>query len=173
MLGITPDLSTFGKIIGGGMPVGAYGGKKEIMEVVAPLGGVYQAGTLSGNPVAMAAGIAQLTFLKENPRVYTHIDGMGALLFEGLRAIIADKGLPCTVNYVGSIGTIYFAEGPVTDFDSAKKADLQKYAAYFRHMLNSGFFIAPAQFEAMFISDALTEEDILNTLTAADAFLEK
>lgn len=173
MLGITPDLSTFGKIIGGGMPVGAYGGKKEIMEVVAPLGGVYQAGTLSGNPVAMAAGIAQLTYLKENPRVYTHIDGMGALLFEGLRAIIADKGLPYTVNYVGSIGTIYFAEGPVTDFDSAKKADLQKYAAYFRHMLNSGFFIAPAQFEAMFISDALTEEDILDTLTAAATFLEK
>ncbi len=173
MLGITPDLSTFGKIIGGGMPVGAYGGKKEIMEVVAPLGGVYQAGTLSGNPVAMAAGIAQLTYLRDNPRVYTHIDGLGAILFEGIDAILQERNLPYTVNYVGSIGTLYFAEGPITDFDSAKKADLQKYAAYFRHMLNSGFFIAPAQFEAMFISDALTEEDILATLAAVDAFLKK
>lgn len=172
-LGVTPDLSTFGKIIGGGMPVGAYGGKKEIMKVVAPLGGVYQAGTLSGNPVAIAAGIAQLTYLKENPGVYTHIDGMGALLFEGIRAIIEEESLPYTVNYVGSIGTIYFAEGPVTDFDSAKKADLSKYAEYFRHMQNSGFFIAPAQFEAMFVSNALTEENVRDTLDAIGKFLKK
>ncbi len=173
MLGITPDLSTFGKIIGGGMPVGAYGGKK----------GNYGSGgtsrrclpgrNLSGNPVAMAAGIAQLTYLRDNPRVYTHIDGLGAILFEGIDAILQERNLPYTVNYVGSIGTLYFAEGPITDFDSAKKADLQMYAAYFRHMLNSGFFIAPAQFEAMFISDALTEEDILATLAAVDAFLKK
>lgn len=171
-LGVVPDLSTFGKIIGGGMPVGAYGGKKELMEMVSPIGGVYQAGTLSGNPVAMAAGMAQLKYLRDNPEVYTHIDGLGALLFEGIKAMVDDMKVPCTVNYVGSLGTLFFTEGPVVDFNSAGKADLNKYAAYFRHMLNKGFAIAPAQFEAMFISDAMTEDDIFATLAAIREFFE-
>ncbi len=167
LLGIQPDLSTFGKIIGGGMPVGAYGGKKEIMEVVAPLGPVYQAGTLSGNPVAMAAGIAQLTYLKEHPQVYTHINALGEKLYGGLREITEKAGAGCIVNYTGSIGTLYFTGQKVTDFASAKTADLKRYADYFKFMMNKGSYFAPAQFEAMFLSYAHTEKDIEATLQSA------
>lgn len=164
LLGVTPDMATFGKIIGGGMPVGAYGGKREIMECVAPVGKVYQAGTLSGNPVAMAAGIAQLTYLKENPSVYEHINALGEMLYGGIEEIIKLAKTNCSINHIGSLGTLFFTEGPVVDYDSARKSDLKQYAKYFLHMMNSGSYFAPAQFEAMFISYAHNEEDIKNTL---------
>ncbi|HYE67671.1 MAG TPA: glutamate-1-semialdehyde 2,1-aminomutase [Anaerovoracaceae bacterium] len=170
LLGIKPDLSTFGKIIGGGMPVGAYGGKREIMEMVAPLGPVYQAGTLSGNPVAMAAGIAQLTELKNHPEIYTHINALGAMLCGGLRDIIKTAKANCVVNHIGSIGSMFFTGEPVTDYASAKKSDTTAYADYFRHMLNSGVYFAPAQFEAMFISNAHSEQNIKDTLECAAKF---
>lgn len=167
LLGIEPDLSTFGKIIGGGMPVGAYGGKKEIMEVVAPLGSVYQAGTLSGNPVAMAAGIAQLTYLKAHPEVYRKINELGTRLFDGLAEIAQKAGADCSVNSFGSIGTLYFTKERVRDFTTAKGADLNRYADYFKFMLSRGQYFAPAQFEAMFLSAAHTTNDIDVTLAAA------
>ncbi|QIB68878.1 glutamate-1-semialdehyde 2,1-aminomutase [Aminipila butyrica] len=170
LYGVIPDMAAFGKIIGGGMPVGAYGGRREIMECVAPVGKVYQAGTLSGNPVAMAAGIAQLTRLKEDPTVYQHINALGDLLYGGLIDIIETAKAECTVNHVGSLGTLFFTGGPVTDYDSAKKSNLKGYADYFLHMLDGGHYFAPAQFEAMFISYAHTEADIKSTLEEAARF---
>jgi len=170
LLGLKPDLSVFGKIIGGGMPVGAYGGRREIMEMVAPLGPVYQAGTLSGNPVAMAAGIAQLTELKNHPETYDYINELGAMLFEGLKEIVAAAKADCVVNHIGSIGSLFFTGGPVTDYASAKKSDTAAYADYFGHMLRGGVYIAPAQFEAMFISSAHSRQDIRDTLDCAAKF---
>jgi len=170
LLGIKPDLSTFGKVIGGGMPVGAYGGKKEIMEMVAPVGPVYQAGTLSGNPVAMAAGIAQLTELKNHPEIYNHINKLGAMLCDGLKEITETAKANCVVNHVGSIGSMFFTNQPVTDYASAKTSDTSAYGSYFRHMLNSGIYFAPAQFEAMFISNAHSEQNIKDTLEQAAKF---
>ena len=170
LLNIKPDLSTFGKIIGGGMPVGAYGGKAEIMEMVAPLGPVYQAGTLSGNPVAMAAGLAQLTYLKENPQVYTHINGLGAKLYEGLKDIVKTAKVEYTVNHIGSIGSLFFTKEAVTDYASAKTSDTAEYARYFRQMLQEGIYFAPAQFEAMFMSYAHQEAEIAKTLACAAEF---
>lgn len=170
LLDIKPDLSTFGKIIGGGMPVGAYGGKAEIMEMVAPLGPVYQAGTLSGNPVAMAAGTAQLTYLKENPQVYTHINDLGKLLCQGLKEITKKANVNCTVNHMGSIGSLFFTGEAVADYASAKTSDTTEYARYFRHMLNQGIYFAPAQFEAMFVSYAHTQEHVKKTLEQAAQF---
>lgn len=170
LFGITPDMATFGKIIGGGMPVGAYGGKREIMECVAPVGKVYQAGTLSGNPVAMAAGIAQLTCLKENPQIYEHINSLGEMLYGGLKDIIETAKVECSINHIGSIGTIFFTKGPVVDYDTARKSDLKQYAKYFLHMMDNGNYFAPAQFEAMFISNTHTEDDIKKTLRDAARF---
>ncbi|MGN0710427.1 MAG: glutamate-1-semialdehyde 2,1-aminomutase [Anaerovoracaceae bacterium] len=170
LLGIEPDLTTFGKIIGGGMPVGAYGGKKEIMQVIAPLGAVYQAGTLSGNPVAMAAGIAQLTYLKENPQVYTKINQLGERLFGGLAEIVKKAGVPCQVNHIGSIGTVFFTGETVKNLETAKTSDLKRYGEYFSFMLEKGFYFAPAQFEAGFVSYAHTEENIDSVLEAAAEF---
>ncbi|QAT42397.1 glutamate-1-semialdehyde 2,1-aminomutase [Aminipila luticellarii] len=170
LFGVTPDMATFGKIIGGGMPVGAYGGRRDIMECVAPVGKVYQAGTLSGNPVAMAAGIAQLTCLKENPSVYEHINSLGEMLYGGLKEIIAAAKVDCTVNHIGSIGTLFFTGGQVTDYTSARTSDLKRYAEYFRYMIQHGNYFAPAQFEAMFISDQHTEADIQKTLSDAAVF---
>ncbi len=170
LFGITPDMATFGKIIGGGMPVGAYGGKREIMECVAPVGKVYQAGTLSGNPVAMAAGIAQLTCLKENPQIYGHINSLGEMLYGGLKDIIETAKVECSINHIGSIGTIFFTKGPVVDYDTARKSDLKQYAKYFLHMMDNGNYFAPAQFEAMFISNTHTEDDIKKTLRDAARF---
>ena len=171
--GIQADLTTYGKIIGGGMPVGAYGGKREIMEVVAPVGSVYQAGTLSGNPVAMAAGIAQLTYLNEHPEVYAHLAHLGDKLYGGLKTICEELGLPYQVNYVASLGCLFFTDGPVADYTSAKRSDTEAFRTYFRHMLEAGIYLAPSQFEAMFLSDAHTEEDIMRTLDCAHAALQK
>lgn len=165
---VKPDMTTFGKIIGGGMPVGAYGGKREIMEMVAPCGTVYQAGTLSGNPVAMAAGIAQLSYLKEHPEVYTHINKLGKLLYGGLRKLAEKADVPCSVNDIGSIGSLFFTGQEVKNYLSAKTADITAYGTYFRQMLLKGIYLAPAQFEAMFISYAHTETQIKETLEAAE-----
>lgn len=171
--GIEADLTTYGKIIGGGMPVGAYGGKREIMEVVAPVGSVYQAGTLSGNPVAMAAGLAQLTYLYEHPELYTDLQKKGELLYGGMRSMCADLGLPYQVNAAGSLGCLFFTSVPVTDYTSAKTSDTEAFCGYFRHMLEHGIYLAPSQFEAMFLSAAHTEEEIRHTLDIMYRYFEK
>lgn len=170
LFGIKPDLTTFGKIIGAGMPVGAYGGRRDIMEMVAPVGSVYQAGTLSGNPVAMAAGITQLRILKSHPEIYTTIHKRADQLFGGLKKIAAASSVPAVVNHIGSLGCVFFSEEPVVDYTTAKKADTQSYKAYFHHMLDSGIHLAPSQFEAMFISYAHSEDDIDYTLACAEEF---
>ncbi len=169
-LGACPDLTTFGKIIGGGMPVGAYGGRREIMELVAPLGGVYQAGTLSGNPVAMAAGLAQLSILRDFPESYQKLNHMADDFFEGIRQRIAEAGLPYQVNHIGSLGCIFFTDQEVTDYDSAKTSDTAKYADYCNYMLEHGVYLAPAQFEAMFLSMAHTELQLMNTLKVMETY---
>ena len=164
--GVTPDLYTFGKIIGGGMPVGAYGGSRALMEQVSPLGGVYQAGTLSGNPVAMAAGLAMLSRLEGNRALYEGLEKKAGRLAEGLRAALPG----CTVNQIGSLLSVFFTPGPVRTYDDAARCDTQAYARYFRHMLDAGVYLAPAQFEAMFVSAAHTDEDIERTIRAAEAY---
>jgi len=164
--GITPDLTTFGKIIGGGMPVGAYGGRKDIMSCVAPLGSVYQAGTLSGNPVAMAAGIAQLKVLKDTPDIYEQLNEKSGRFFKGLEEILSEASVAHTLNHVGSLGCIFFTDRKVNDYGTAQTSDTKRFAGYFRHMFEEGIYIAPSQFEAMFISGAHTEEDLEKTLEA-------
>ena len=165
--GVNADIVTFGKIIGGGMPVGAYCAKRVLMEEVAPCGPVYQAGTLSGNPVAMAAGLAQLHYLKDHPEVYTHISALADRLAEGLRKAAADTGAPVSVNQVGSLLSPFFTPDGVSTFVDAKGSDVGKYARYFAQMLKRGIYLAPAQFEAMFLSFAHTEEEVDRTVEAA------
>lgn len=162
--GVKPDLTTFGKIIGGGMPVGAYGGRREVMEVVAPVGGVYQAGTLSGNPIAMAAGLTQLTILKEHKECYAALNAKADRFFEKIRETVREAGLPYQVNHVGSIGSLFFTKEKVTDYESAKTSDTDAFAAYCNYMLQHGVYVAPAQFEAMFLSVVHTEEILKETL---------
>lgn len=168
--GITPDLVTYGKIIGGGMPVGAYGGRKEIMQLVSPLGSVYQAGTLSGNPVAMCAGLTQLRYLKANPEVYRQIGFLSHRLRSGLEEIIRRHHAPCTVNGIGSLSCLYFTPEPVTDYTSAKKADTQQFKEYFHYMLDTGSYFGPSQFEAAFVSNAHTLREIDKTLADAEDY---
>ena len=158
--GVTPDMVTYGKIIGAGMPVGAYGGRKEFMEMVAPSGPVYQAGTLSGNPIAMAAGLAQLKILWEDQDIYKRLFQKGEILFEGIRKIFVEKEIGYQVNAVASLGSIFFTETPVRDYQSAKTSDTAAFSKYFEYMLEHGVHLAPSQFEAIFLSDAHTEEDI-------------
>jgi glutamate-1-semialdehyde 2,1-aminomutase len=166
LLGVTPDLTTLGKIIGGGMPVGAYGGKKSIMDCVAPVGGVYQAGTLSGNPVAMSAGLTMLTYLKNNPSVYERLEAKSAAIVEGMRKGLDELGLKYTINRIGSMFTLFFTDKPVTDFESAKTSDTAKFGKYFNAMLEQGVYMAPSQYESLFISDAIEETDIRHILAA-------
>lgn len=171
--GVTPDLATFGKIIGGGMPVGAYGGKRQIMEMVAPLGSVYQAGTLSGNPVAMAAGMAQLTILKEHPQYYRELNEKGDRFFGNIERLLRETGHPWKVNHVGSLGCLYFTKQDVKDYESAKNSDTELFAKYHNHMLEQGIYLAPSQFEAVFLSLAHTEEMLEKALEAITIFLQK
>ncbi len=171
LTGVTPDMVTYGKIIGGGMPVGAYGGRKEIMSMVAPVGPVYQAGTLSGNPVAMAAGLEQLKILTENPSFYTDLAAKGEKLFGGIDALLQRYNAPCTMNWIGSLGCIFFTPDKVKNYEDAKKADTQEFTKYFRHMLSGGIHLAPSQFEAMFLSVTHTDEDIAKTLELVEDYL--
>ena len=155
--GITPDMTVLGKIVGGGMPLAAYGGKREIMELVAPLGPVYQAGTLSGNPIATAAGIAALTAIEQTPDLYGELDRKTAVLEN------AAKSAGLNVNRCGSLMTVFFTDTPVTDYESAITSDRTQYARFFNYLLGNGIYAAPSQFEAMFISNAHTDEDIAKT----------
>jgi glutamate-1-semialdehyde 2,1-aminomutase len=164
---VRPDMTTLGKIIGGGLPVGAYGGKKEIMDFVSPLGPVYQAGTLSGNPLAMAAGLAMLRQLQSNSSVYESINNSGFSLATELRKQLKAAGVNGYVNQVGSMFTLFFADKPVTDFDTAKACDTKRFASYFQSMLRQGIYLAPSQFEAMFISTAINDQLIERILTAS------
>jgi glutamate-1-semialdehyde 2,1-aminomutase len=164
---IQPDLTTMGKIIGGGLPVGAYGGPSEIMDLVAPLGPMYQAGTLSGNPLAMAAGYAQLRYLKEHKNVYQQLDKLSGELVAGVAAAAKAAGVPMTHNRVGSMFTWFFTQGPVTDWDSASKSDTEAFGRFFRSMLDSGVYLPPSQYEAAFLGAAHTKEDVQKTVTAA------
>ena len=168
--GIKPDLTTFGKIIGGGMPVGAYGGRKDIMEKVAPVGPVYQAGTLSGNPVAMAAGIAQLTVLKETPNFYKDLNAKSDRFFTEMDSILNNAHIPHCLNHIGSLGCVFFTREKVKDYDSAQTSRTRKFRIFFKHMLDKHIYIAPSQFEAMFISSAHTQEDLELTLEAVREF---
>ena len=168
--GIKPDLTTFGKIIGGGMPVGAYGGRKDIMEKVAPLGPVYQAGTLSGNPVAMAAGIAQLTILKETPNFYKDLNAKSDRFFTEMDSILHNAHIPHCLNHIGSLGCVFFTREKVKDYDSAQTSRTRKFRIFFKHMLDKHIYIAPSQFEAMFISSAHTQKDLELTLEAVREF---
>ncbi|QMU28997.1 glutamate-1-semialdehyde 2,1-aminomutase [Adhaeribacter radiodurans] len=155
---VLPDMTTLGKIIGGGMPVGAYGGRKEIMDCVAPAGPVYQAGTLSGNPIAMAAGYAMLTYLNEHPEVYAYLDNISSKLVEGMRSNLSQLKLDYTINQVGSMFSIFFTPEPVIDFESAKRSDLPLFGQYFNSMLRQGVYLAPSQYESLFVSIALTDK---------------
>lgn len=169
--GVTPDLITYGKIIGGGMPVGAYGGRRDVMSVVSPLGSVYQAGTLSGNPIAMRAGITQLQILQEHPELYIQLNELGQYFREGIRNIIEKKQLSCQVNGIGSLSCLYFTEQEVTDYESAKTADTAAFASYFNRMLDRGNYFGPSQFEAIFLSAAHTKADIDKTLVDMEEVL--
>ena len=171
--GVTPDLVTYGKIIGAGMPVGAYGGRREIMELVSPVGKVYQAGTLSGNPIAMAAGLTQLKYLYEHQEIYKDLEEKGKRLYGGMEKILAEKNLPYHINYVSSLVSLFFTEQEVVDYTSAKSSDTKAFSEYFKGMLAQGIHMAPSQFEAMFLSVAHTDEIIDQTLEAVRNYFTK
>ena len=172
VFGVTPDITCLGKIVGGGLPVGAYGASKEIMNTVAPLGPMYQAGTLSGNPVAMAAGIAMLEELGK-PGVYEELDRKGAALAKGLSEAFAEAEVPARVNRVGSLLTIFFTGDPVTDMESASSTDRDRFGKFFHAIVEEGVYPPPSQFEAWFVSLAHTDEDIANTVAAAKRALAR
>ncbi len=171
--GVHPDLTTFGKIIGGGMPVGAYGGRRDVMELIAPSGPVYQAGTLSGNPVAMAAGLAQLRLLRDTPDFYEELNRKGDVFFENIKKAVREAGKPWQVNHIGSLGCIFFTDSPVENYAQAKTADTKAFAEYFSWMLGHGIYVAPSQFEAMFLSSAMTEEELAGVLETLQEYLDK
>lgn len=168
---IEPDLTTLGKIIGGGLPVGAYGGKREIMQMVAPEGPIYQAGTLSGNPVAMAAGLAMLRKLKANPGYYDQLATTTGAITTGIQEILTRKGLPYTINQIGSMYSLFFTDKQVTDFSTAKTSNTEKFGSYFRNMLQSGVYLAPSQFESLFVSLAIGEKEVAAILKATEKSL--
>ncbi len=166
LLGVTPDMTTLGKVIGGGMPVGAYGGKKEIMEYVSPSGPVYQAGTLSGNPIAMAAGNAILSYLQEHPETFAELNQRGEALRKGMQTNLEKLGVSYTINHMGSMISQFFTDAPVDNFADAKKSNLEQFKIYFHAMLNRGIYIAPMQFESLFLSTALEDEHIEQIVAA-------
>ncbi|MCC5875767.1 MAG: aminotransferase class III-fold pyridoxal phosphate-dependent enzyme, partial [Candidatus Sumerlaeia bacterium] len=161
--GVMPDLTTLGKVIGGGLPVGAYGGSAELMKVVAPVGPMYQAGTLSGNPLGMAAGLAQLGFLRDHPDVYTKLEKDGDTLANAVTSHIREKGYPCTHNHVGSMGTVFFHESSVNSWDDAARCDTARFAKWFWYLMERGVYMPCAQFEAYFHSNAHDVEQIEET----------
>ena len=171
LYGVTPDMTTMGKIIGGGLPVGAYGGRRDIMDKVSPVGPVYQAGTLSGNPLAVAGGLATLKILGSHPQIYADLDARAELLADGVLAAAQAAGEPLCVNRVGSMLTFFFQDGPVTDWDSSSQSDTERFGRFFRGMLERGVYLPCSQFEAAFVSAALTDDDIDETVAiAAEAF---
>lgn len=172
-LGVKPDLVTYGKIIGAGMPVGAYGGRKEIMEMISPAGAVYQAGTLSGNPIAMSAGLTQLKYLHAHPEVYKGLEEKGEKLYGGMKKILEEAGLSYQINHISSLASLFFTEEEVVDYQSAKTSDTKAFAEYFKGMLGMGIHMAPSQFEAMFLSDAHTDEAIEKTLDAVKKYFSE
>ena len=167
LYGVTPDLTTLGKIIGGGLPVGAYGGRRDIMQLVAPSGPMYQAGTLSGNPLAMTAGYETLRMLREDPGVYAALEAKSLRLARGIAEAVRALGLPVTMNRVGSMSTLFFTPDRVVEYAGALRADTGKFGAWFRAMLDRGIYLAPSQFEAAFVSAAHTDEDINRTIEAS------
>jgi len=172
--GVKADLTTLGKIIGGGFPVGAYGGKKEIMELVAPSGPVYQAGTLSGNPIAMTAGYTTLKILYENRKTfYKRLESKARTLAESFKKIANKNGVKVQINQIGSMLTVFFNDGEVYDYDSALRSDTRKFARFFNLMLENGIYLPPSQFEAMFLSSAHTDEDIEKTIDAFEKVILK
>lgn len=174
LYGIKPDLSTFGKVIGGGLPVGAYGGRRDIMEMIAPLGSIYQAGTLSGNPLAMAAGLATLSCIREDAGFYDQLEKRSARLANGLIENCWKLGVPAVLNRVGSMMTLFFTDKKkVTSWDSAKTCNTKGYARYFQESLQGGVYLAPSQFEAAFVSAAHSDDDIDKTVAASLAALKK
>ena len=160
VFGVQADLTTLGKIIGGGMPVGAYGGRKEIMDFVSPAGPVYQAGTLSGNPIAMAAGQAMLTYLNEHPEVYSQLAQTTTQIVQGMRENLNELGLHYTINHIGSMYSIFFTDQEVVDFETAKRSDTALFGRYFRAMLEQGVYLAPSQFETLFVSAAISAKEV-------------
>lgn len=168
LFNIDADIVTFGKIIGGGMPVGAYGGRRDIMEFVSPVGPVYQAGTLSGNPLTMAAGNAQLKYLQEHTYIYEEIEKKGAYLEENFKKSAEKYGVNIQVNRVGSMLSVFFTNKKVTDFQSACASDTKRFKLYFNEMLKRGIYLAPSQFESLFLSDAHTDKDLEKTVSAFD-----
>jgi glutamate-1-semialdehyde 2,1-aminomutase len=169
--GVTPDMTTLGKIIGGGMPVGAYGGKTEIMNCVSPQGPVYQAGTLSGNPIAMAAGLTMLHHLNDHPEVYTQLEATGNQVVTGIRSILDKLNLNYQINHIGSMYSLFFTDTPVVDFETAKTSDTAKFGKYFHGMLNKGIYLAPSQYEALFLSTALSQANIEEVLAVNEEVL--
>ncbi len=173
VLKINADLITYGKVIGGGLPVGAFGGKKHIMEVVAPLGNVYQAGTLSGNPIAMIAGFTTLKILNENPNIYIELKEKTKYLQDGLQQVLSASGLPFTINQFGSMISVHFAAHEVTDFATASSANIELFKQYFHAMLNRGVYLPPSAYESWFLNNALTKEDLDYTINATKQSLEE
>jgi glutamate-1-semialdehyde 2,1-aminomutase len=171
--GITPDLTTMGKIIGGGMPVGAYGGRRDIMDMVSPAGPVYQAGTLSGNPIAMSAGLAMLHHLNDHPEVYTRLEQIGETLATGFHAGLQKVGLNYTINQIGSMFTLFMTERSVINFADAKSCDLPLFGRYFHAMLDRGVYLAPSQFESLFVSVALTDDLIEQVIQANEESIQE
>jgi len=172
VFGVTPDMTTLGKIIGGGMPVGAYGGKKEIMGFISPQGPVYQAGTLSGNPVAMAAGFALLSQLNDQPEIYKQLETTTNALAGGFSKALKKHKLNYTINHIGSMITLFFNENKVEDFEGAKSCDMDRFAEYFRFMLNEGIYLAPSQYEALFISTAIEKKEVNHIVTSFERYLQ-
>jgi glutamate-1-semialdehyde 2,1-aminomutase len=166
LFGQRPDLTVLGKVVGGGLPVGAYGGRRDVMEKVMPAGPVFQAGTLSGNPLAMAAGVATLLELRDRPP-YARLEQLGRALAEGLTRAASEAGVPHRLQRVGSMWTLFFAADPVTDYDTAKRSDTERFARFFWAMMDRGVYLPCSQFEAAFLSAAHTEEDVQNTINAA------
>lgn len=170
--GVTPDLVTLGKVVGGGMPLAAYGGRADLMEYIAPTGPVYQAGTLSGNPIATAAGLAQLTVLQEHPEIYRSLEEKAVVLEEAYHDLAGVTGIPLQVNRAGSLLSVFFTDRQVHNYEDALTCDTDRFARYFRHMLQKGIYLAPSQFEAVFVSAVHTEEDLQKTADAIRTFRE-